>query len=74
MLDCRFVNKSKCPHFAACELFPLISRPGFLKVWQINYCEGNHAACARFQKALSGRHVPITLLPNGEQLSRPPPK
>jgi hypothetical protein len=28
---------SKCSRMASCELFPAFTKPGFLRVWQINY-------------------------------------
>lgn len=57
-----------CSHFQTCELFPLVSKGGFLKVWQINYCQGDFPSCARFQAAARGEHVPLSLLPNGKLL------
>lgn len=62
-------ESAACPHCESCELFPLFSRPGFLRVWQINYCEGNYARCHRYQLALEGKAVPRTMLPNGESLA-----
>ncbi len=40
-----------------------------LRIWQIHYCEGEHEKCARYQHSLAGKSVPLTLLPNGEQLT-----
>jgi len=53
----------------SCELFPLVAKPGFLRVWQVNYCQGDYSRCARFERVLAGRRVPKTLLPNGEELT-----
>jgi hypothetical protein len=64
--------KAKCSHISHCELFPLISKPGFLRVWQVNYCEADFTKCERFQRSLTGRAVPLTLLPNGQELSQAP--
>lgn len=57
-----------CPNEPSCELFPLISRPGFLRVWQINYCEADHTRCERFRLHSIGQPVSPTLLPNGHSL------
>lgn len=61
-----------CPHAATCALFPAFSQNGFLRVWQINYCEANFERCARYESALRGERVPMTLLPNGKSLSKAP--
>jgi hypothetical protein len=65
-------SKQHCTHVGSCELFPLISRPGFLRVWQVHYCEADYAKCERFKRALAGKSIPITLLPNGAELSGAP--
>jgi len=39
-----------------------------LKLWKQHFCEGQFERCARFQVALSGRPVPLGLLPNGKEL------
>ncbi|MDP2342483.1 MAG: hypothetical protein Q8O67_16120 [Deltaproteobacteria bacterium] len=57
-----------CPNIGKCALFPLISKPGFLRVWQINYCEGDFARCERFRRNCAGESLPATLLPNGQHL------
>ena len=59
----------RCPQFSSCELFPLIQRPGFLRIWQINYCEATYEKCERYRLALRDKVVPITLLPNGDTLA-----
>lgn len=61
--------KAACPNIPHCELFPLIAKPGFLRVWQINYCEADYSACARYQRKSCGDKVPLTLLPNGQELA-----
>jgi hypothetical protein len=66
----------KCPNMAACSLFPIFSNNAFLKIWQINYCEGDYSRCARFAGLCKGAAVPTTLLPNGKHLpviNNPPP-
>jgi len=58
-----------CPQIGGCELFPLLTKPGFLRVWQINYCEADYTRCARYQRSLCGKNVAVTLLPNGQELA-----
>ena len=58
-----------CPNTDSCQLFPLISRPGFLRVWQINYCEADYSRCERHKRQCNGTDVPATLLPNGQNLA-----
>lgn len=63
------VANDKCPNTSTCALFPLISKPGFLRVWQINYCEGDYSRCERLKRQCDGGDVPTTLLPNGQNLT-----
>ncbi len=58
-----------CTHKQSCELFPMLSKTGLLKVWQINYCDAAFETCRRFELSKEGKHVPVTLLPNGQNLS-----
>ncbi len=60
---------ARCPNMAGCALFPLLSKPGYLRVWQISYCEADYTKCERYRKSLHGQHVPLTLLPNGKELA-----
>jgi hypothetical protein len=60
---------SVCPRTVDCELFPLLTKPGFLRVWQINYCEADFSRCQRYQRSVCGKHVAVTLLPNGQELA-----
>jgi hypothetical protein len=57
-----------CPKMEECALFPLFSKKAFLRVWQINYCEGEFTKCARYQSSQVGQAVPSSLLPNGKHL------
>lgn len=50
-------------------MYGLFQRSGTLKLWQINYCDDDFAACARFKRGAEGRSVPLTLLPNGRDLT-----
>ncbi|MCS6858043.1 MAG: hypothetical protein NZM37_10070 [Sandaracinaceae bacterium] len=63
------INPVSCTHISSCELFPLLEKGGFLKVWQSRYCRGDFSRCARYQMSLRGERPPINLLPSGEYLS-----
>ena len=63
-----------CSHMESCELFPLFQLKSALRVWQINYCEGDYTRCARYQASCSGDAVPINLLPNGKTIAVEKPK
>ena len=57
-----------CSRKDSCELFPLISINGALKIWQSFYCDGNYHTCIRYQLGLEGKPIPSSLLPNGKNL------
>ncbi|MDH5446716.1 MAG: ankyrin repeat domain-containing protein [Gammaproteobacteria bacterium] len=59
-----------CSHTKDCQLYPQFAADPSLKLWQQHYCESNFEACARYQIALSGKQIPLTLLPNGKLLQR----
>ncbi len=59
-----------CSHTQSCQLYPQFAADPGLKLWQQHYCESDYAKCARYQIALSGTTIPLTLLPNGKQLHR----
>lgn len=54
-----------CTHSAGCPLFPLLNAS--LDSWRRYYCDSDNRwrECARYQQALRGQHVPLSLLPNG---------
>ncbi|MFM9441878.1 hypothetical protein [Streptomyces acidiscabies] len=54
-----------CLHAATCPLFPHLNES--LAGWRSYYCDdqANWRECARYQVALTGERVPITLLPSG---------
>lgn len=54
-----------CSHAVGCPLFPLLKAS--LQSWRDYYCdsEDRWRECARYQLALTGERVPISLLPNG---------
>lgn len=58
-----------CSHSTSCELYPLLAMEPALKLWKSHFCDGDHEKCARYQLSLSGKMVPLTLLPNGKQLA-----
>ncbi len=64
-----------CSHREGCPLFPLLNAS--LRGWRDYYCDSADRwhDCARYKMSLTGRLVPITLLPNGHdaQLLRPDP-
>ena len=49
-----YVPRVNCPNTDSCQLFPLISKPGFLRVWQINYCEADYSRCERYKRSCGG--------------------
>jgi hypothetical protein len=55
-----------CTHTEACPLFPLLNAS--LDSWRIHYCdsEDHWRNCARYELAVTGKLVPISLLPNGQ--------
>jgi hypothetical protein len=54
-----------CTHTDECPLFPLLRAS--LYRWRDYYCDSDDRwrDCARYKLALTGRPVPISLLPNG---------
>jgi hypothetical protein len=63
-----------CSHTEGCPLFPLLRAS--LRGWRDYYCdsEDRWRDCARYKVSLTGRPVPISLLPNGsdaQHLKRP---
>jgi hypothetical protein len=54
-----------CSHREACPLFPFLNSS--LDGWRRCYCDSAEGwrGCARYQRALRGQYVPLSLLPNG---------
>lgn len=54
-----------CSHTTSCPLFPLLNSS--LDGWRRCYCDSDDGwrDCARYQQALRGQYVPLSLLPNG---------
>ncbi|GEM_PF-735531 len=57
-----------CTHTKHCELYVHFAADPSLSLWKQHYCEGGFERCARYQQALRGENVPLTLLPNGKTL------
>lgn len=58
-----------CSHTTSCELFDQFVMNPALDLWKTHYCEGEFKRCARFQTSSSGSPVPVTLLPNGKNIT-----
>ena len=58
-----------CTHAETCPLFPKLRAS--LGAWRVNYCdtESEWLNCARYQRSLSGKPVPLALLPNGKMVA-----
>ena len=59
-----------CPNMSNCRLYPLFKLAGTLKVWQINYCQGDYRTCERYKRTCCGEVVEDALLPNGKLLKK----
>ena len=59
-----------CSHTQSCQLYAQFAADPGLLLWRQHYCESNFEGCARYQIALSGKAIPLTLLPNGKLLHR----
>ncbi len=57
-----------CPHTSSCALFSRLKAS--LAVWPLQYCDPARKfdSCARYKLSRSGKAVPITLMPNGQDL------
>ncbi|TDY02452.1 ankyrin repeat domain-containing protein [Thiohalophilus thiocyanatoxydans] len=59
-----------CSHATNCQLYAQFAADASLKLWKQHYCENVFDQCARYQLAMEGRPVPLTLLPNGKMVER----
>jgi len=59
-----------CSHATNCQLYAQFAADASLKLWKQHFCEGGFEKCARYQLALEGKPVPLTLLPNGKMVER----
>lgn len=57
-----------CTHTNSCPLHPRLNAS--LAGWKTAYCDTDQAwlDCARYQASLTGKPVPLALLPNGKTL------
>lgn len=55
-----------CTHVDSCPLFPMLHAS--LAGWKDSYCDTDktYKSCARFEASLTGKPVPLALLPNGK--------
>lgn len=59
-----------CSHTKNCQLYAQFAADASLKLWKQHFCEDKYQSCARYQLALEGKAVPLTLLPNGKMVER----
>lgn len=57
-----------CSHIQNCELFVQFALNPALEIWKRAYCNGDYLTCVRYETALKGQQVPLTLLPNGKSI------
>ena len=67
-VDCCEENIVSCSHSDSCELYVQFAMEPSLKLWKEHFCDGDFDRCSRFQLALTGKPVPLGLLPNGKEL------
>ena len=63
-----------CPHSKSCPLHAQFLMQSVANYWIKAFCEGEYPTCERYKLSLSGKPVPITLLPNGQHLQVTPKK
>ncbi len=61
---------SSCPHSNSCEMYELFKVSGALGTWKAMYCDADFERCSRYQRAATGKTVPVNLLPTGQLLER----
>ncbi len=59
-----------CTHSKSCQLYAQFAMEPSLRLWKQRYCLGEYEQCARYQLALEGKSVPLTLLPNGRRVKQ----
>ena len=65
-------DENTCSHVNSCEMYSLLKLSGSLKIWQSRYCmSAGHTECSRYKLSVTGRPVPINLMPNGATLQVP---
>ncbi len=59
-----------CTHSKDCQLYAQFAMEPSLRLWKQRYCVSEYEQCARYQLALEGKSVPLTLLPNGRRVKQ----
>ena len=59
-----------CTHHSQCPLFAQFAMEPALKLWKQHFCDNVFNKCARYQLSLSGKPVPLNLLPNGKLIEK----
>lgn len=59
-----------CTHTRDCQLYAQLAMEPSLGIWKKRYCRDAYEKCARYQLALKGEAIPLTLLPNGKKLEK----
>ena len=57
-----------CPAYP-CVLFDHVRSRSTIAIFELHYCRGDHASCARQECAARSEPIPIDLLPTGDRLS-----
>ena len=58
-----------CTHIDTCELFVQFALNPALDIWKSAFCNDDYRSCVRYQTALKGQVVPLSLLPNGKKIT-----
>jgi len=59
-----------CTHSKNCQLYAQFAMEPSLRLWKKRYCVADYKQCARYQLALEGKSVPLSLLPNGKRVKK----
>ncbi len=59
-----------CTHSKDCQLYAQFAMDPSLRLWKQRYCVAEFKQCARYQLALEGKSIPLTLLPNGRRVKQ----
>ena len=61
-----------CPNAESCPLFQRFTQNSLLQFWKDRYCniDDRWPECERYKMNKKGKPVPITLMPNGTDLSK----
>lgn len=60
-----------CPNMEGCALYPQFLSEALARPWISNFCQGRFERCERYKLTLEQKPVPLTLLPNGMNLTVP---